>query len=141
MAIGTDIEPVPVTGFAANFSPMPRMAPPPFGMVIVGAAIWKDFSVEPLLLVSFLLVSGTSALNPVQCAGNEECLNGKDGSRGIYLSRHGKFSASHQSKENINGCISAQAGRVGLSKDNELLENKSEDQKKAMLAYVTVELY
>src|SRR5437879_5112138 len=31
VAIGTDMEPVPVTGFTANFSPMPRMAPPPFG--------------------------------------------------------------------------------------------------------------
>src|SRR5271165_1916632 len=30
-AIGTDREPVPVTGFAENFSPMPRIAPPPFG--------------------------------------------------------------------------------------------------------------
>jgi hypothetical protein len=26
-----DIEPVPVTGLAANFSPIPRMAPPPLG--------------------------------------------------------------------------------------------------------------
>src|SRR5260370_21310187 len=29
--MGTVIEPVPVTGFAANFSPIPWMAPPPFG--------------------------------------------------------------------------------------------------------------
>src|SRR5690349_11315714 len=36
VAIGTDIEPVPVTGFAANFSPIPRMAPPPLGSVIPG---------------------------------------------------------------------------------------------------------
>ena len=36
--MGTDIEPVPVTGLAANFSPMPRMAPPPLGSVIEGAA-------------------------------------------------------------------------------------------------------
>src|SRR5262245_55013057 len=32
--MGTDIEPVPVTGLAANFSPMPRMAPPSFGSEI-----------------------------------------------------------------------------------------------------------
>src|SRR5260370_4958066 len=30
-AIGTVSDPVPVTGLAANFSPMPRIAPPPFG--------------------------------------------------------------------------------------------------------------
>jgi len=30
-ARGKVIKPVPVTGFAANFSPMPRIAPPPFG--------------------------------------------------------------------------------------------------------------
>src|SRR5215204_714063 len=35
-AIGTDMEPVPLTGLAANFSPMPRMAPPPFGSEIDG---------------------------------------------------------------------------------------------------------
>ena len=28
VAIGTDMEPVPITGFAANFSPMPRIAAP-----------------------------------------------------------------------------------------------------------------
>jgi len=31
------MEPVPVTGFAANFSPIPRMAPPPLGKEMVGA--------------------------------------------------------------------------------------------------------
>ena len=60
-AIGTVIEPVPVTGFAANFSPIPRMAPPPLSIVIAGAAIWKEFWVASLPLVSFPLVSGTSA--------------------------------------------------------------------------------
>ena len=35
--MGTVIEPVPVTGLAANFSPMPRIAPPPFGREICGA--------------------------------------------------------------------------------------------------------
>jgi hypothetical protein len=35
--IGTDIEPVPVTGLAANFSPIPRIAPPPLGSEIEGA--------------------------------------------------------------------------------------------------------
>src|SRR6266849_6102102 len=36
VAIGTVREPVPVTGFAANFSPIPRIAPPPFGREIGG---------------------------------------------------------------------------------------------------------
>src|SRR3954447_4891594 len=36
VAIGTDIDPVPVTGLAANFSPIPRMAPPPVGGAIDG---------------------------------------------------------------------------------------------------------
>jgi hypothetical protein len=31
------MEPVPVTGLAANFSPMPRIAPPPLGSEIAGA--------------------------------------------------------------------------------------------------------
>src|SRR5438034_10785651 len=33
VASGTVIEPEPVTGLAANFSPMPRMAPPPLGKI------------------------------------------------------------------------------------------------------------
>lgn len=37
VAIGTVIEPVPVTGLAANFSPMPRIAPPPLGREMEGA--------------------------------------------------------------------------------------------------------
>src|SRR6202040_564944 len=36
MKIGTDIEPVPVTGLAANFSPIPRIAPPPLGRDMLG---------------------------------------------------------------------------------------------------------
>src|SRR5690349_8746115 len=30
-------DPVPVTAFAENFSPIPRIAPPPFGKLICGA--------------------------------------------------------------------------------------------------------
>jgi hypothetical protein len=36
MAIGTDMEAVPVTAAMENFSPIPRIAPPPFGSVGVG---------------------------------------------------------------------------------------------------------
>ena len=38
VASGTDAEPVPVTGLAANFSPIPRTAPPPLGRATDGAA-------------------------------------------------------------------------------------------------------
>jgi hypothetical protein len=38
VAMGTVIVPDPVTGFVANFSPMPRIAPPPLGREIEGAA-------------------------------------------------------------------------------------------------------
>jgi len=48
VAIGTVIEPVPVTGFAANFSPMPRIASPPLGREMEGAEIWK-LSLPPAL--------------------------------------------------------------------------------------------
>jgi hypothetical protein len=37
VAIGMLIEPVPVTGFAANFSPMPLIAPPPLGSDTAGS--------------------------------------------------------------------------------------------------------
>jgi hypothetical protein len=39
--MGTLIDPVPVTGFAANFSPMPRIAPPPLGREMEGVATPK----------------------------------------------------------------------------------------------------
>jgi hypothetical protein len=35
--MGTVIIPVPVAGLTLNFSPMPRMAPPPLGWEMVGA--------------------------------------------------------------------------------------------------------
>jgi hypothetical protein len=37
--MGTDNEPVPVTGFAANFSPIPRIAPPPVGKLRAGSGV------------------------------------------------------------------------------------------------------
>ena len=46
VAIGTDMEPVPVTRFAANFSPVPRMAPPPFGRLIAGDAVAKGWEAD-----------------------------------------------------------------------------------------------
>jgi hypothetical protein len=50
VVIGTLIEPIPVTRLAANFSPTPRMAPPPLGREMAGAEIWllsKAASQEP----------------------------------------------------------------------------------------------
>jgi hypothetical protein len=49
--MGSDMEPAPVAGLAANFSPMPRIAPPPFGREIAGGATRKD---SPGLLASVL---------------------------------------------------------------------------------------
>ena len=43
---------MPVTGLAANFSPMPRIAPPPFGTEIVGAETAKFPSAVPRFLSS-----------------------------------------------------------------------------------------
>jgi hypothetical protein len=66
VAIGTDIEPVPVTGLAANFSPIPRIAPPPFGRFMEGGLIWPSedpgsfvpFVSSPLFKMNPFLVSG-----------------------------------------------------------------------------------
>jgi hypothetical protein len=45
--MGTVRDPAPVTGFAANFSPIPRIAPPPFGRLKEGSgAAFADNSGE-----------------------------------------------------------------------------------------------
>src|SRR5438094_4088381 len=72
VAIGTVIDPVPVTGLAANFSPIPRIAPPPLGNEIVGGAVRLGplrASVWPasvlLLSPAFSLVSSIGFSEPV----------------------------------------------------------------------------
>src|SRR5215211_6345657 len=45
--MGTLIEPVPVTGLAENFSPIPRMAPPPLGSDMEGGDNWVLPTVPP----------------------------------------------------------------------------------------------
>jgi hypothetical protein len=52
VAIGTVAAPEPLTGLAANFSPSPRIAPPPLGREIEGAAKAEDLSTESLLLTA-----------------------------------------------------------------------------------------
>src|SRR5580693_4821154 len=47
MATGTVSEPVPVAGLTANFSPMPRMAPPAFGRDREGSGPWAEASSPP----------------------------------------------------------------------------------------------
>src|ERR1700730_10852640 len=42
------MEPVPLAGLAANFSPMPRMAPPPLGNEICGAVNGAVSGLAPL---------------------------------------------------------------------------------------------
>ena len=59
VAMGTVIEPVPVTGLAANFSPIPRMAPPPLGNEIVGGAT----CCAPLARTSFRASSPRSGID------------------------------------------------------------------------------
>lgn len=61
VAMGTDIEPVPVTGLAANFSPIPRMAPPPLGREMVGAETWFVAEEDSILLPFGPLSSATNA--------------------------------------------------------------------------------
>src|SRR5713226_3414029 len=56
--IGTVKEPVPVTGLAANFSPIPRIAPPPLGSVMDGAVSWF---LSGVLCSSWFAVLGVSA--------------------------------------------------------------------------------
>ncbi len=45
-AMGTVSEPVPVAGFTAKFSPMPRMAPPALGRDREGSGPW-DWGCSP----------------------------------------------------------------------------------------------
>ncbi|GHD82685.1 hypothetical protein GCM10010336_71150 [Streptomyces goshikiensis] len=44
-ATGTVMAPAPVTGLAANFSPMPLIAPPPFGRLTAGGRCGADAGV------------------------------------------------------------------------------------------------
>ena len=46
VAMGTDIDPVPFTGLAANFSPIPRTAPPPLGSCMAGGREEGDDSIR-----------------------------------------------------------------------------------------------
>ena len=46
--MGSVIDAVPVTGLAPNFSPMPWIAPPPFGNAIDGIRLGPALWVEPL---------------------------------------------------------------------------------------------
>src|SRR6476469_4337199 len=56
--IGILTDAVPVTGFAPNFSPIPRIAPPPFGRDIAGKLDWPLDGV----LVLALVAAGISSL-------------------------------------------------------------------------------
>jgi hypothetical protein len=55
VAIGTCIEPVPITGLAANFSTMPRIGPPPLGSAIAGGDA-DALAVSPWASVFVLVV-------------------------------------------------------------------------------------
>src|SRR5437762_14188659 len=59
VAIGTVTEPVPETGFALNFSLMPRIAPPTFGSEIDGTGAAEDCGA----------VDSAGAAPAMRCAG------------------------------------------------------------------------
>ena len=56
------MEPVPVTGLAANFSPIPLIAPPPFGTLSWGAEVPNGGSAA--WLESGLLVAESITIEP-----------------------------------------------------------------------------
>src|SRR5258706_13125925 len=57
VASGTDMDPVPVTGLAANFSPMPLIAPPPLGNEIAGGAVRLELPRGSVCPASFLMLA------------------------------------------------------------------------------------
>lgn len=71
VAIGTVTDPVPVTGLAANFSPMPRIAPPPFGREMAGAEKTDRSSV---LLFCWLVVREDPVSNQYRFQGDDAIL-------------------------------------------------------------------
>jgi hypothetical protein len=48
------MDPVPVTGFAENFSPIPRIAPPPFGRDMDGTLTAPELAPASFAEVSVL---------------------------------------------------------------------------------------
>src|SRR5256712_2717899 len=62
VASGTVIEPEPVTGLAANFSPMPRMAPPPLGSEIAGGVKDPSLAGEDSDVSSVLVHAGVEGV-------------------------------------------------------------------------------
>jgi hypothetical protein len=48
--MGALIEPVPFTGLAANFSPVSRIVPAPFGGLIDGGELARDYNLFPTFL-------------------------------------------------------------------------------------------
>ena len=63
--MGTERDPVPVTGLAANFSPIPRIAPPPLGSDIGGKPVsWLEL-LGDLSRKSKLASAGWNRLNGI----------------------------------------------------------------------------
>jgi hypothetical protein len=60
-------EPVPVTGFAANYSPIPRMAPPPLGKDMAGGEEKALPAEAPPLAPSSLAPEGSGVLAEGRC--------------------------------------------------------------------------
>ena len=87
------MDPVPVTGFAENFSPMPRMAPPPLGSEIDGGVEAEALEVPefpaafPLFCPSVAAVLGAAdaepASGPMACC--EVFILSRSVGNGVYL--------------------------------------------------------
>jgi hypothetical protein len=70
------------------------MVPPTFDIVMAGGVSWNDLGGDSLALVSFPL--GRARQHPIRfkARGTKGALTERYESRGIYLSKRGKFSAS-----------------------------------------------
>jgi hypothetical protein len=81
---------VPVTGLAENFSPIPRIAPPPFGSSIaggVGAAAF-DVPLDPLSAALAVAVDALGAAGAV--TGDEVFVFSRSVGNGFYLDHWGE---------------------------------------------------
>src|SRR5437588_10023931 len=67
--------PVPVTGFAPNFSPMPRIAPPPFGRAIVGIGLAPPAGTDSFECESVVCISPGHSAPPLPRAQPVRAIN------------------------------------------------------------------
>ena len=101
--MGIDIAPVPVTGLAENFSPIPLMPPPPLGSETVGGESRKALA---------------SLLSEPSRRGAESRLDvGRIGSSTIACRPPATHQPSHRSPQEANAVLVSESsvGRAGLA--------------------------